>query len=62
MVTEMDFGFEKAIEGEDGGSLKSETEALGRASEFFATRRMDRSIRQALAGVSLDALDDEVSK
>ena len=51
-----------AIEGEDGGSLKSETEALGRASEFFATRRMDRSIRQALAGVSLDALDDEVSE
>ena len=50
------------VEAEDAGALKSETEALGRASEVFATRRMDRSIRQALAGVSLDALDDEVSE
>jgi molecular chaperone HscA len=50
------------VDGDDAGSLKAETEALGRASEFFATRRMDRSIRQALAGVSLDALDDEVSE
>jgi molecular chaperone HscA len=51
-----------AIEGEDAAALKSQTDALGRASEVFATRRMDRSIRQALAGVSLDALDKEVSE
>ena len=50
------------VEGEDVGALKAETEALGKASEVFATRRMDRSIRQALAGVSLDSLDNEVSE
>jgi molecular chaperone HscA len=51
-----------ALEGEDSGALKAETEALGRASELFASRRMDRSIRQALAGVSLETLDDEVNE
>ena len=30
-------------------------------SEAFAARRMDRSIRDALSGVSLDELDDEVT-
>ena len=47
---------------EDIDALRLATESLGRASETFATRRMDRSIRQALAGVSLDDLDDEVEK
>ena len=47
---------------EDIDALRLATESLGRASETFATRRMDRSIRQALAGVSLDELDDEVEK
>ncbi|MEP1472561.1 MAG: Fe-S protein assembly chaperone HscA [Halieaceae bacterium] len=44
---------------EDVDALRVATESLGRASETFATRRMDRSIRQALAGVSLDELDEE---
>ena len=50
------------VSGADAAALKARTEALGRASEVFATRRMDRSIRQALAGVSLDSLDDEVNE
>jgi molecular chaperone HscA len=44
---------------DDVDALRIATETLGRASETFATRRMDRSIRQALAGVSLDELDEE---
>ncbi|NCF20323.1 MAG: Fe-S protein assembly chaperone HscA [Haliea sp.] len=51
-----------AMEGQDVSTLKAGTEQLGKASEDFAARRMDKSIRQALAGVSLDALDDEVSE
>ena len=51
-----------AMDGQDIAVLKAGTEQLGRASEDFAARRMDKSIRQALAGVSLDTLDDEVSK
>jgi len=46
------------IEGDDAASIRQQTEALGRLSEAFATRRMDKSIRQALAGVSLDELGD----
>ena len=44
---------------DDIDALRLATESLGRASETFATRRMDRSIRQALAGVSLDELDEK---
>ena len=47
------------IDGEDVDAIRVQTERLGRESEAFATRRMDKSIREALAGVSLDALDDE---
>jgi molecular chaperone HscA len=50
------------IEGEDAAAIKSATEQLGRHSEAFAARRMDRSIRDALAGVSLDELDSEVGE
>jgi molecular chaperone HscA len=37
------------------------TERLGRASEDFAARRMDRSIQRALTGVSVNTLDVEQS-
>jgi molecular chaperone HscA len=47
------------LEGEDVAALRSKTEELGRVSEPFAARRMDKSIREALAGVSLDSLDEE---
>jgi len=47
------------IDGQDVDAIRVQTERLGRESEAFATRRMDKSIREALAGVSLDSLDDE---
>jgi molecular chaperone HscA len=40
--------------GEDHRALKSAVEALNRASEDFAGRRMDRSVSRALAGRRLD--------
>jgi molecular chaperone HscA len=50
------------LPGGDVDALRQATERLGRQSETFATRRMDKSIRQALAGVALDELDDKVHK
>ena len=46
----------------DGDAIKAMTEQLGRQTESFAARRMDKSIREALTGVSLDSLDGEVSQ
>ncbi len=43
-----------AREGPDHRALKSAVEALNRASEAFAARRMDRSVSRALAGRRLD--------
>ncbi len=43
---------------EDREAIKAQTETLGRQSEAFAARRMDKSIRQALTGVSLESLDE----
>jgi len=37
-------------------ALVEATEALNRASEAFAGRRMDRSVAQALTGRSIDTL------
>jgi molecular chaperone HscA len=50
------------VESQDAAAIHTQTERLGRLSEAFASRRMDKSIREALAGVSLDALDDEVAR
>ena len=50
------------VEGQDADAIHLQTERLGRLSEAFASRRMDKSIRTALAGVSLDSLDDEVTQ
>jgi molecular chaperone HscA len=50
----------EVLTGDDIAPIRQLTEKLGRASETFAARRMDRSIRDALAGVSLDDLDEEV--
>lgn len=52
----------EAATGEDATAIRQLTESLGRASEAFAARRMDKSIRRALAGVSLDELDNEVGE
>lgn len=46
-----------ALEGDDVDAIRQQTEKLGRASESFAAQRMDKSIREALAGRSLDSLD-----
>ena len=50
------------LDGEDMSAIRRLTEELGRDSESFAARRMDRSIREALAGKSLDSLDHEVTE
>ncbi|MEP6609549.1 MAG: Fe-S protein assembly chaperone HscA [Burkholderiaceae bacterium] len=42
--------------GEDVDAIKRSTEALAEATDDFAARRMDRSIRTALAGRRLDEL------
>jgi len=41
--------------------IRGATEATAKASEVFAARRMDRSISEALTGVSLAELDSEAS-
>jgi molecular chaperone HscA len=45
---------EAARRGEDHRALKAAVEALNRASDSFAARRMDRSVSRALAGRRLD--------
>ncbi len=46
------------MEGDDVPRIRVLTEQLGRDTEAFAARRMDRSIQEALAGKSLDSLDE----
>ena len=53
---------QQAAESDDVAVIRKLTEELGRASEAFAARRMDKSIKQALSGVSLEELDQEVSE
>jgi molecular chaperone HscA len=48
-----------SMEGADSNLIRQACEALGAASEQFAARRMDRSIKQALTGVALEELDSE---
>ena len=42
--------------------IREATEILGKASEVFASRRMDRSIQKALQGVALSDLESEVAE
>lgn len=49
-------------QGEDSSAIRALTEKVGRASEAFAARRMDKSIKQALSGVSLEELDQEINE
>ena len=42
--------------GEDSAAIRAAAEALNRATETFAARRMDASVRQALAGQDLNTL------
>ena len=52
---------EVAIENDDPDHIRESTERLGRASEVFAARRMNRSIQIALQGVALTDLETEES-
>ena len=42
---------------QDGGALKTAVEALNKATENFAARRMDQSVRTALKGHRLEELE-----
>jgi molecular chaperone HscA len=48
---------EKLIQENDARAIKQSSDALNRATEEFATRRMDASVRRALAGRKLSSLD-----
>ena len=45
---------EQLREGDDAQAIKQAIDAVAKATEEFAARRMDRSIRQALEGKSVD--------
>ena len=46
-----------AAKGESPDVLRNAVAEAGVVSETFAARRMDRSIKRALSGVSLSAID-----
>ena len=50
---------EQVLQQTDVETIRERTEKLGRASETFAARRMDRSIQGALRGISVGQLDAE---
>jgi molecular chaperone HscA len=47
----------RVADGEDAAAIKTAIEALSHGSDAFAARRMDRSIRTALAGHKLDEFE-----
>ena len=47
-------------EGEDHRAISEGTELLGRASEEFASLRMDAAVRKALAGRNIEEVDIEI--
>jgi molecular chaperone HscA len=50
-------GLRRAIEtSQDAGALEAATDALAKGTEAFAARRMNQSIRQALAGRNVETL------
>ncbi|MBV8468731.1 MAG: Fe-S protein assembly chaperone HscA [Burkholderiaceae bacterium] len=46
----------KSAQGQDAGAINSAVEALAKGTEAFAAARMNRGIRQALAGRSIDQM------
>jgi molecular chaperone HscA len=48
---------EKLLQGNDSRAVKQSVEALNRATEEFAARRMDAGVRRALTGKKLSSLD-----
>jgi len=53
---------EAAIAGDDRDEINAAAEALETLSKPFAERRMDRGIREALAGVSVSDLERRVGE
>ena len=47
--------------GDDAQAITQGTEMLGKASEDFASLRMDAAVRRALAGRQLDDVDQEMT-
>ncbi|MCB1692413.1 MAG: Fe-S protein assembly chaperone HscA [Pseudomonadales bacterium] len=47
------------LDGQDAGAIRDATQALADASDEFAARRMDDSVRSALAGHSIEEFDEE---
>ena len=54
-------GLEKAMETADRELIEGWIEKLDEETLFFAERRMDRGMRAALAGVSIDELERGVA-
>jgi molecular chaperone HscA len=54
-------GVETAIAGEDRDAINAAAEALETQSKPFAEKRMDRGIREALAGKSVNELESRVA-
>ncbi len=50
-----------AMRGDDHLAIRAATAALAQATEGFAAQRMNRSIRQALAGRSVDSVADQIA-
>ncbi|MFH1813717.1 MAG: Fe-S protein assembly chaperone HscA [Pseudomonadota bacterium] len=46
----------EVVEGDDTAALRAAVEVLGRATDEFAARRMNRGIQRALAGRSIESL------
>ena len=54
-------GVEKAMATTDRDLIEGWIEKLDEETQFFAERRMDRGIREALAGVSVDDLEHDIA-
>ncbi len=50
----------ETVDGEDRDAIASSVETLDRATQEFAGRRMDRGVARALAGVSMDRLEENI--
>jgi molecular chaperone HscA len=53
---------ERVMAANQPDDIREATDILGKASEIFAARRMDRSIQKALQGVSLSELESDVAE
>ena len=53
---------EQAMAGEDRDAINGAAEALEARVKPFAERRMDRGIREALAGLSIQDLESRVGE